>query len=63
MSDSDKREWLGQPIKESPRGLAIAIHDLATARLRNPPLDPNVEHDLREIASLANRLIEETHNG
>lgn len=30
-----------------------AVIDLAEARLRNPPLDPNVEHDLREIARLA----------
>lgn len=29
------------------------ILDLAEARLRNGPLDPNVEHDLREIANLA----------
>jgi glutamine synthetase adenylyltransferase len=30
-----------------------AIHDLATARLRNCLSDPNVEHDLREIARLS----------
>lgn len=30
-----------------------AIHDLASARLRNGPLDANVEHDLREIVRLA----------
>ena len=29
------------------------ILDLASARLRNGPLDPNVEHDLREIVRLA----------
>ncbi len=32
------------------------IHDLASARLRNGPLDPNVEHDLKEIVKLAARL-------
>jgi cell pole-organizing protein PopZ len=30
-----------------------AIYDLATARLRNPPLDPNVEHDMKEMPKLA----------
>lgn len=30
-----------------------SIHDLATARLRNGPLDPNVEHDLKEIVRLS----------
>lgn len=55
--------WLDRPIKESPRGLAIAIHDLAAARLRKPTLDPNVEHDLREIAAIARRLLEELANG
>lgn len=30
-----------------------AIHDLASARLRNGPLEPNVEHDLKEIVKLA----------
>jgi hypothetical protein len=34
-----------------------AILDLAEARLRNPPLDPNVEHDLKEIVRLANELL------
>ncbi len=32
-----------------------SIHDLATARLRNGPLDSNVEHDLKEIVRLAER--------
>ena len=35
----------------------LSIHDLAAARLRNPPLDPNVEHDLKEIVRLAERLL------
>jgi len=30
-----------------------SIHDLASARLRNGPLDPNVEHDLKQIVELA----------
>jgi hypothetical protein len=30
-----------------------SILDLASARLRNGPLDPNVEHDLGEIVRLA----------
>lgn len=30
-----------------------AILDIASARLRNGPYDPNVEHDLREIVRLA----------
>ena len=30
-----------------------SIQDLAEARLRNPPLSPMVEHDLREIARIA----------
>jgi hypothetical protein len=30
-----------------------SIHDLASARLRNGPLDANVEHDLNEIVRLA----------
>lgn len=33
-----------------------AILDLAEARLRNPPLDPNVEHDLKEIVRLAETI-------
>lgn len=33
----------------------LAIHDLASARLRNGPLDPNVEHDLKEIMALCAR--------
>ncbi len=36
----------------------LVIQDLALARLRNPPLDPNVEHDLMEILRLT-RLITE----
>lgn len=32
-----------------------SIHDLASARLRNGPLEPNVEHDLKEIVRLAER--------
>lgn len=31
-----------------------AIHDLASARLRNGPLEEHVEHDLRQIERLAN---------
>ena len=34
-----------------------SIHDLASARLRNTPLDPHVEHDLREITRIANDLL------
>ncbi len=30
-----------------------SIHDLASARLRNGPLEANVEHDLKEIVKLA----------
>lgn len=32
-----------------------SIHDLASARLRNGPLDSNVESDLTEIARMASR--------
>lgn len=34
-----------------------SIHDLASARLRNPPLEANVEHDLREIVRIAEEMI------
>lgn len=30
-----------------------SIHDLAAARLANGPLDPNVEHDLKQIVELS----------
>jgi hypothetical protein len=36
---------------------AQAILDLASARLRNPPLDPNVEHDLKEIERISTMLL------
>jgi hypothetical protein len=36
-------------------GRLQAIHDLASARLRNGPLDPNVDHDLKEIVKLSER--------
>ena len=32
-----------------------SILDLASARLHNGPLDPNIEHDLREIVRLAEK--------
>lgn len=35
----------------------LSIHDLASARLRNPPLEANVEHDLREIVRIADELL------
>jgi len=44
-------------LVESPLSLAMTIHDLAAARLRNLPLDTNVEHDLREISRLSAALI------
>lgn len=37
-----------------------SIHDLASARLRNGPHDPNVEHDLKEIVKLAEPYIPRT---
>ena len=36
--------------------LLQGIHDLAAARLRNGPLEPNVEHDLKVIVRLAEAL-------
>ncbi len=33
-------------------GAARSVHDLASARLRNPPLEANVEHDLGEIVRI-----------
>jgi hypothetical protein len=46
---------MGDPVKAS----LIAINDLAVARLRSPPLDPNVEHDLKEIVRLSRLAIQE----
>lgn len=37
------------------RHALLAIHDLASARLRNPPLEPNVESDLTQIVSICDR--------
>lgn len=54
---------LGDSLRPKPGGLAITIHDIAAARLRTVPLDPSVERDLREIASLSMRLIEELEHG
>lgn len=34
------------------------IQDLAETRLRNPPLDPHVEHDLKEIARITHELLD-----
>lgn len=35
------------------RHALLAIHDLASARLRNAPIEKWVEHDLRDIVRLA----------
>lgn len=35
----------------------LSIRDLACARLANPPLDPHVEHDLRQIVQLTDKLL------
>jgi hypothetical protein len=45
------REWM------------VAINDLAMARLRNPPLEANVEHDLKEIARLSYLAPDATEGG
>ena len=37
------------------RHALLAIHDLASARLRNPPLEQWVEHDLKQIVAIAER--------
>lgn len=49
--------------KAQERGHQVqAIHDLAAARLRNPPLDPHVEHDLTQIVKIAENIgAEDTH--
>lgn len=40
----------------------LSIHDLASARLRNPPLDQRVEHDLREIVRITEKLLAPTES-
>ncbi len=35
------------------------IYELATARLRNPPLDPMVEHDLGQIVKQCHAVLSE----
>ncbi len=62
-ADSKFEHRLGDFISPKPGGLAIAIHDIAAARLRTAALDPGVERDLREISALSMRLIEELRHG
>lgn len=39
------------------RHALLAIHDLASARLRNPPLEQWVEHDLKLIVDIADKAM------